>query len=636
LPEARLRSGTDAAAGRAGHDEIGVQKGVDRRSTILAAAALVSICAGGILHLAGQSGAGDAVWAAVTAALLALLAVEVARSLAHGDIGVDAIALLAIAGALALGELLAAALVALMLTGGNALEALARQRARRELELLVDRAPKAANRMTAGGRVERIAAAEVRVGDRLLVRAGEVIPTDGAVVSAEAIVDTSTMTGEPLPTTVVRGGAVSGGCVNAGDAFEIEASTTAEGSAYAALVRLVREAEASEAPFVRMADRYAAAFLPATVVVAGLAWALSGSASRAVAVLVVATPCPLILAAPVAFLSGVSRAARSGIIVKGGGVIEALGRARTVLFDKTGTLTTGVPEVRRVVALDGIPAGEVLRLAAAVEQFSSHGMATAIVREAAARGLPPAPATGVHEQAGAGICGRVGDVTVAVGSAAFVAASGHPGGGETGLAAGEVDVTVGAGGRVVGTVVLADGLRDDVAGLVPALRRQGIGHVALATGDVEATAEAIGRAAGVDRVYARQTPADKLELVRALASRPDLCPIVMVGDGVNDAPALAIADVGIALGAAGATVASETADAVITVDRVDRVADAVAIGRRSVRIARQSVLAGLGLSAAGMAAAALGYLPAVAGAVFQEVIDVAVILNALRALGAGR
>jgi heavy metal translocating P-type ATPase len=605
------------------------------KQLLLPAAAAASLACGGVLALAGEDALANAIWAAATIALLLPLSISVLRSLARGDVGVDAIALLAMAGALAIGEYLAGAVIALMLAGGNALEVVAQGRARRELTLLVDRAPKAANRF-ADGTVERIDVDLVEVGDRLLVRAGEVIPTDGVVRSSEAIVDESALTGEPLPRTVHAGGTARGGCVNAGEAFELEAATPASGSTYAALVRLVRAAEQSQAPFVRMADRYAMAFLPLTVLVAATAWAVSGSARRAVAVLVVATPCPLILAAPIAFVSGISRAAQAGVIVKGGAVIEALGRAQTVLFDKTGTLTLGTAEVDRIVTTDGLPPDEALRVAASLDQFSSHSMASALVREAAQRGLRLSVPARVREAAGQGIAGEVDGCRVAVGTRAFVAAQGVPAlARDTGVTPGEAQVTVAADGRIVAVIVMADHLREDASGLVAALRRSGVRHVALATGDVETTAEEIGRAAGVDRIYARQSPADKLELVRALAAREELAPVVMVGDGINDAPALALADVGIALGAAGATVASEAADAVIAVDRIDRVAQAVAIGRRSIMIARQSIVAGLGLSMAGMALAAVGYLPPVGGALFQEVIDVAVILNALRALRGG-
>lgn len=605
---------------------------------LLPGAATASLIAGGVLELAGAHGLANAIWAASTLLLLIPLTISVTKSLLRRDVGVDTIALLAMTGALALGEYLAGAVIALMLAGGNALELYAQGRARRELTLLVDRAPRWANRI-AGDAVERISVDQVQVGDRLLVRAGEVIPTDGVVQSAEAIVDDSALTGEPLPHTLHTGATARGGCTNAGEAFELDATTPASGSAYAGLVRLVGDAERRQAPFVRIADRYAAAFLPLTLVVAGSAWAVSGSPRRAVAVLVVATPCPLILAAPIAFIAGVSRAAREGVIVKGGAVIEALGRARTVLFDKTGTLTLGTARVDRILTTDGVPAGEALRIAASLDQFSSHAMAAALVREASDRGLRLSMPTGVSEDAGQGIAGDIDGRRVAVGSASFVSAHATlPEAPFYGTSAGpgEARVTVAADGRVVAVIVMADRVREDVSGLVADLRRSGVRHVALATGDVETTAQAVGRAAGVDRIYARQSPQDKLELVRTLAARDDLTPIVMVGDGINDAPALALADVGIALGAAGATVASEAADAVIAVDRVDRVARAVRIGRRSIRIARQSVIAGLGLSMLGMAVAAAGYLPPVSGAVFQEVIDVAVILNALRALGGGR
>ena len=388
---------------------------------LLPGAATASLIAGGVLEVAGAHGLANAIWAASTLLLPIPLTISVTKSLLRRDVGVDTIALLAMTGALALGEYLAGAVIALMLAGGNALELYAQGRARRELTLLVDRAPRWANRI-AGDAVERISVDQVQVGDRLLVRAGEVIPTDGVVQSAEAIVDDSALTGEPLPHTLHTGATARGGCTNAGEAFELDATTPASGSAYAGLVRLVGDAERRQAPFVRIADRYAAAFLPLTLVVAGSAWAVSGSPRRAVAVLVVATPCPLILAAPIAFIAGVSRAAREGVIVKGGAVIEALGRARTVLFDKTGTLTLGTARVDRILTTDGVPAGEALRIAASLDQFSSHAMAAALVREASDRGLRLSMPSGVREDAGQGIAGDVDGRRVAVGSASFVSA----------------------------------------------------------------------------------------------------------------------------------------------------------------------------------------------------------------------
>jgi heavy metal translocating P-type ATPase len=387
-----------------------------------------------------------------------------------------------------------------------------------------------------------------------------------------------------------------------------------------------------------MADRYAGFFLPATLLVAGLAWALSGDPVRALAVVVVATPCPLILAAPIALVSGLSRAARSGVIVKGAGAIETLGEARTVLFDKTGTLTIGTPDIRRVLAVGALQTGEILRLAASVDRMSAHVLGEALVDAAREEGLELAMPTDVAEDPGQGIAGTLDGHRVAVGSRAFLASTGVPSGDIASAAlmgtrgSGETHVLVALDGHLAGVIVMADELRHDALGIVERLRREGVRHIAMLSGDRRSVAEGVGRDLGVDRVYAEQSPEDKLDVVRRLRADASLRPVIMVGDGINDAPALALADLGIAMGAAGATVSSETADAVITVDRVDRVADAVHTGRRALRIARQSVLAGMGMSLILMGVAAFGYLVPVAGALLQEVIDLSVILNALRAL----
>src|SRR5579884_224449 len=367
-------------------------------------------------------------------------------------------------------------------------------------------------------------------------------------------------------------------------------------------------------------------FLPLTTAVAAIAWVTSGDPVRALAVFVVATPCPLILAAPIALLSGVSRAARAGIVVKGAGVIERLGSARTVLLDKTGTLTLGSPHVERIATLDGIGEAETLRLAASLDQLSLHPLAVALVGEAHERRLPLELPTAVAEEPGRGIEGAVGEHRVAVGSGAFLRERGYDGVEARGRA------LVGADGRLVGAISFADPPRDDALGMVERLHASGIRRVAMLTGDRAAAAEAIGAVLHVDQIYAEQSPEEKLAVVRAIAATPGLAPVVMVGDGINDAPALALADVGIAMGSAGATASSETADAIVLVERVDRVVDAIRIGRRSLSIARQSVLAGIGLSLAAMAFAALGFIPPLGGALLQEGIDVAVIVNALRAL----
>jgi heavy metal translocating P-type ATPase len=601
---------------------------------LLAAGCLVAIGTGGLLHLAEQPRAGDLVLAIGTATVLVPLTWSVGRSLASRDVGVDAIALIAIVGALALQEWGAAAVVALMLAGGNALEEAAAGRARRELRTLVARAPRIAHRIGPGDSVEEVVVDEVAIGDSLVVRAGEVVPVDGVVSSREALVDESSLTGEPLPVLRARGEQVRSGTSNAGDVFELRTIRTAAESAYSAVVRLVREAESRKAPFVRLADRYAIFFLPVTVVVAGLAWALSGDPVRALAVFVVATPCPLILAAPIAFVSGVSRAAEAGVIVKGGGVIERLGKTRTVLLDKTGTLTLGTPKVDRVVAFDGVGPDELVRLAASLDQLSAHPLAEALVHHAVGEGLTLSFPEHVTEEPGRGIAGVVEGRAVAAGSSTWLRTRGYQAEDsrhERVGAAGRATITVSVDGRAAGAIVMADRVRSDASELVGELQSAGIEQVTMVTGDRAAVGAEVGRMLGIDRVLSELGPDEKVEVVRTLQEQ-GFGPVLMVGDGVNDAPALALADVGIAMGTIGVTVSAETADAVIVVDRVDRVADAVRIGRRSLSIARQSVLAGMGLSLAAMGFAAAGLIVPIFGALLQEAIDVVVILNALRAL----
>jgi heavy metal translocating P-type ATPase len=600
---------------------------------LIAASALTAVAVGLALAGAGSHAPADWVWAATTAMLLVPLSWSVLRSLLQRDIGVDAIALFSMAGALALGEYLAGAVVALMLAGGNALEESANRRARRELTALVERAPRSAL-VRRGDELVEVPVDEVVTNDSVLVRAGEVVPVDGMVLSEEAIVDESALTGEPLPVTVHRGGSVRSGTAATGSSFEVRALRPAAESAYAALVRLVERTEEERAPFVRIADRYALFFLPATIVVAAIAWAVSGDAVRALAVFVVATPCPLILAAPIALMCGVSRAARAGVVVKGAGTIERLGVARSVLLDKTGTITLGHPELDRVLATNGRPAVETLRLAASLDQLSSHPLAKALVAGAERGNLSLTIPEEVEEQFGKGVRGTVDDHAVLVGSASWLRGHGVEPTLPAGLNGGDAKVLVAVDGQFAAVALVGDRLRTESSDLVPRLREAGIRHVALVTGDKRAVAEIVGERLGVDRVYAEQTPDAKLEVVRALHARPELRGVVMVGDGINDAPALALADVGIAMGSAGATVSSETADAVILVDRVDRVVDAIKIGRRALSVARQSVLAGIALSLMAMGVAAAGYLPPVEGALLQEVIDVGVIVNALRALRA--
>ncbi len=605
----------------------------------LPAIALGSIVSGAAFWLSGQNRWADIAWAVGAVVVLVPLVISTTRSLLRGDVGVDAIALVAIVWALALGEFLAAAIVALMMSGGAALESWAAGRARRELRLLVERAPRIAHRYV-GETLEEVQVEVLAVGDLVSVRAGEIVPADGAVASSEAVLDESALTGEALPVTIASHGHVRSGTANAGDAFDLRVTSPAAESAYAAIVRLVRASEVDRAQFTRLADRYAAYFLPFSLLLAGLAWLGSGDPTQGLAVMVVATPCPLILAAPIAFVAGLSRAARAGIIVKGAGALERLGTTRTVLLDKTGTLTVGQPELEQVITYGRRDADEVLRLAASVDQMSTHVLAESLVVAAAARGLVLALPTGTTEDAGRGIIGTIEGSAIAVGSSGWLESNGYTGvrdharEHDTGDGAGRAKILVGIDGELAAVIVMGDRLRPGADTLANELHHVGVTHVALVTGDRAEIAEEVARNAGIEKVYAEQTPADKLDVVRSVRDQPEMRNVVMVGDGINDAPALALADVGIAMAGKGATISSETADVVITVDNANRIALSISIGRRSLHIARQSVGYGLGLSVAAMFVAAFGYLPPVWGALFQEVIDVAVILNALRALRA--
>ena len=592
------------------------------------------LLAGAVLHLAGAPGAGDGAWIAAGACGAAYALWAIADSLRRRRMGVDVIALLAVCGAVAVGEYLAAAVISVMLASGRALEGWAAGRARRDLQALLERVPRTARRYRTAG-LETVRLEAVVPGDRLLVASGDLVPVDGTVAGGPAVLDESALTGEPLPVERSAGEQIRSGTVNAGGPFDLFATATAEDSTYAGIVRLVSEAEQSQAPFVRLADRYALWFLFVSLAAAGAAWAVAG-AERAVAVLVVATPCPLILAAPVALVSGLSIAARRGVIVKGGGVLERLAGCTTLLLDKTGTLTSGRPALAGIVVAGARPADEVLRLAASLDQVSRHVLAGAVVRAAAERGCQLALPAQVAEIPGQGIRGIVGGHRVAVGKAAWAGVTGSPPWAKTARRQARLDgaltVFVTVDGQPAGVLVLDDPVRPDAGRTIRALRRGGISRIVMVTGDRAEVARSVGAVIGVDDVLAERTPAEKLDAVRIERRR---APTIMVGDGINDAPALALADVGVAMGARGATASSQAADAVLTVDRLDRLGEVTALARRTRRIAWQSVVAGMAMSLAAMGAAAAGLLPAVWGALLQEGIDVAVILNALRALRPG-
>lgn len=600
--------------------------------SVLVALPAFGLVSGLALPMLGQPAWQGWVWAAFTFPVLLTLLYDIVSSLRRGEIGLDIVAALSMTAALAVGENLAAVVVALMYAGGRYLEAFAERHARREMTAILARVPRTAVRHGIG-RLEEISLEAIVPGDRLLIRQGDVVPVDGTVASGVAVLDQSALTGEPIPVQQRAGDEVMSGSTNAGEAFDLFASHHAAQSTYAGIIRLVEEAQRSKAPMSRLADRFAMLFLGVTVLIAGLAWYWTGDPIRAVAVLVVATPCPLILAVPVAIVSGLSRAARYGILIKGGKAIEALARVYSLVIDKTGTLTDGRARVVSInVAADAM-ADEVLRIAASLDQASKHIIAQTLVAEAHELKLQLAIPANVVETAGEGIEGVVEGRYVVVGGIRFVKSklvAGTKDSIQQSQIAGAVIVAVSMDGELIGEIVLADELRAGTKGLLQDLRKLGIQRIVLATGDRREVAEAVAVDLGIDAVKSELAPDQKVLVI--LTERKNGS-VMMVGDGVNDAPALAAADIGVAMGARGTAASAEAADVVLLVDHLDRIVPAIQIARRSRFIALESVFAGIGLSLVGMVAAALGYLTPVQGALLQEAIDVAVILNALRAVG---
>ena len=614
------------------------------RAAILPLTALGFLAAGGIalvwsraVHAPAAAALAQWIWLAGLVLTGAPVVWHTLRAATRGHFATDLVATLAIVTAVVLREPLAGLVIVLMQTGGEALERFAEGRASAAVRALEEAAPRQAHRVR-DGRVEDIAADLVAVGDRLLVRPGELVPCDGEVVEGYSSVDVSRLTGEPLPVAAAPGVHLMSGSANGDATLTIRAVAVARESQYARIVELVRSAQASKAPIQRLADRYAVWFTPITIVVCVAAWLVSHDPLRALAVLVVATPCPLILATPIAIIGGINRAARHQIIVRHGGALEQLAQSTVAVFDKTGTLTIGRPAVEHVLTANGWSERDVLRLAGATEQGSGHLLARTLVSaaEAALRDvdgrLPPA--TRVVEAAGRGVRGEVDGHDVTVGARSYVLEQ-HPGSAsdlerldvrhedDVGLRA-----YVAVDGRIAGSIEYADRVRDGVRDVLADLASLGIRRTVLLSGDHAPNVRAVAQDVGITEAMGDLLPEDKVAAVVDLAATGE--GVLMVGDGTNDAPALSSATVGIAMAAHGGGITAEAADVVVLADELARVPEVLRISQRTMRITRQSLAVGLGLSGAAMVVAALGGIPPALGALLQEAIDVAVILNALR------
>lgn len=585
-----------------------------------------------ILALSGQGSTAQIIATVYVGGVVAWTTVGMIKDILRGNFGLDILAVIAMIATLAVGEYGAAIIIVLMLTGGEALEDYAASRAKGALTALLDQTPQTAHLLkvdpeTGEQTLVDVAAGDVNVGDHILVRPGEVVPVDCTLLSPRGSFDEAAITGESLPVNLKAGGEVPSGAINGDEAVTLKALRTTENSQYQQIVSLVEQAQTQKAPVVRLADQFAVPFTIVSLMIAGAAWWISGDPVRFAEVLVLATPCPLLIAAPVAFMGGLSFSAKNGIILKGGAVLESLARINSVALDKTGTITGGRPRVSRIVTEPGWNDDELLSLAASAEQYSGHVLAHGIVASAQDAGLTLSSASEAAEQSGSGVRAIVDNKTVVIGSSHYLADV-IPAGFAPELQPGEVASYVSVDGALAGVIVLADRIRPLAPALISYLKSQGITTIEMLTGDGKATAEAIASSVGIEDVRYSLKPQEKVELVAALQPRPAL----MVGDGVNDAPALAVADVGIAMGARGSTAAGEAADAVIVPDSIWKVAEAHSIAKHTLKVALTAIWIGIILSVGLMLIAATGAIPAMAGALTQEFVDLAAILYALRAL----
>ncbi len=595
---------------------------------------IFSIVVYGILYFYGVTALGQYILGFAVVIGVLPLARDIIQSILRKHFGVDIIAILAIFSAFAIGEYLAASVVLLMLSGGEALEKYAIKRAKKELTSLLSNAPRFAH-LLVSGQITDVDIENVHVGDVVMVKPGEVIPVDGQIRSGTTTVDESILTGESLPVDKVKHSKVFSGTLNVVSPIEVLAEMESKESKYSHIIRLVQEAESSKAPFVRLADRYSVWFTALSILIALGAWVSSGSILRAVSVLVVATPCPLILATPIAFASGISKAAKRGVIIKNGGVIEKIAEAKSFMFDKTGTLTFGTPKITNVQTFQGMNEKDATQLATSLDQLSSHILARAFLdhfhqQKIGDLYLP----SEFSESLGNGVSGVINGEKYHLGRLSYmhshkvdipnilseVSSIGTP-------LQGTIKVYLSHGTNLIAVFYFADTIRKNVKDLFASLSTK-VNEIVMLTGDKKEVAEYIASQAGIKKVFYECTPEDKVNYVKK--QKTIAPPVVMVGDGVNDAPALATADVGIAMGSHGSSAASESGDVVVMVDSIERIGEVFELSNRVLSIAKQSIFVGIGLSVGLMVIASLGYINPVYGALAQEVIDVVVILNALR------